>query len=129
MIYFTAHTFKCVCHCRRGMFRVLGMYNFGTDMNTYLILCMIFFIKPLTPLLKLLTRNLYYLPIISCCLLKVMKRLLFVPFFKKPEIKVQLEQHMFFATWLSLFHISVWWNALTTDSSWQNVCCRKYSKL
>ena len=28
MIYFTAHTFKCVCHCRRVMFRVLGMYNF-----------------------------------------------------------------------------------------------------
>ena len=24
MIYFTAHTFKCVCHCRRAMFRVLG---------------------------------------------------------------------------------------------------------
>ena len=30
MIYFTAHTFKCVCHCRRVMFRVLGMYNFET---------------------------------------------------------------------------------------------------
>ena len=29
MIYFTAHTFKCVCHCRKAMFRVLGMYNFG----------------------------------------------------------------------------------------------------
>ena len=29
MIYFTAHTFKCVCHCRRALFRVLGMYNFG----------------------------------------------------------------------------------------------------
>ena len=29
MIYFTAHTFKCVCHCRREMFRVLGMYNFA----------------------------------------------------------------------------------------------------
>ena len=29
MIYFIAHTFKCVCHCRRAMFRVLGMYNFG----------------------------------------------------------------------------------------------------
>ena len=28
MIYFTAHTFKCVCHCRRAMFGVLGMYNF-----------------------------------------------------------------------------------------------------
>ena len=31
MIYFTAHTFKCVCHCRRVMFRVLGMYNFATS--------------------------------------------------------------------------------------------------
>ena len=29
MIYFIAHTFKCVCHCIRVMFRVLGMYNFG----------------------------------------------------------------------------------------------------
>ena len=29
MIYFTAHTFNCVCHCIRAMFRVLGMYNFG----------------------------------------------------------------------------------------------------
>ena len=29
MIYFTAHTFICVCHCIRVMFRVLGMYNFG----------------------------------------------------------------------------------------------------
>ena len=28
MIYFTAHTFNCVCHCIRVMFRVLGMYNF-----------------------------------------------------------------------------------------------------
>ena len=34
MIYFTAHTFKCVCHCRRAMFRVLGMYNFGTQINS-----------------------------------------------------------------------------------------------
>ena len=24
-----AHTFNCVCHCIRVMFRVLGMYNFG----------------------------------------------------------------------------------------------------
>ena len=32
MIYFTAHTFKCVCHCRRAMFRVLGMYNFAGSM-------------------------------------------------------------------------------------------------
>ena len=33
MIYFTAHTFKCVCHCRRAMFRVLGMYNFDQSLN------------------------------------------------------------------------------------------------
>ena len=33
MIYFTAHTFKCVCHCRRAIFRVLGMYNFGCFQN------------------------------------------------------------------------------------------------
>ena len=35
MIYFTAHTFKCVCHCRRAMFRVLGMYNFASDPKKY----------------------------------------------------------------------------------------------
>ena len=34
MIYFTAHTFKCVCHCRRAMFRVLGMYNFDGYIKT-----------------------------------------------------------------------------------------------
>ena len=33
MIYFTAHTFNCVCHCIRAMFRVLGMYNFGRLIN------------------------------------------------------------------------------------------------
>ena len=33
MIYFTAHTFKCVCHCKRAMFRVLGMYNFDCWTN------------------------------------------------------------------------------------------------
>ena len=33
MIYFTAHTFKCVCHCIRTMFRVLGVYNFGFPPN------------------------------------------------------------------------------------------------
>ena len=33
MIYFTAHTFKCVCHCIRSMFRVLGMYNFALPPN------------------------------------------------------------------------------------------------
>ena len=33
MIYFTAHTFKCVCHCRRAMFRVLGMYNFAFSLE------------------------------------------------------------------------------------------------
>ena len=36
MIYFTAHTFKCVCHCRRAMFRVLGMYNFGAKVKQVL---------------------------------------------------------------------------------------------
>ena len=43
MIYFTAHTFKCVCHCRRAMFRVLSMYNFAYTLkdifrlpNTYI---------------------------------------------------------------------------------------------
>ena len=35
MIYFTAHTFKCVCHCRRAMFRVLGMYNFGVRFDVF----------------------------------------------------------------------------------------------
>ena len=35
MIYFTAHTFKCVCHCRRAMFRVLGMYNFGAGTKVF----------------------------------------------------------------------------------------------
>ena len=35
MIYFTAHTFKCVCHCRRAMFRVLGMYNFAITFNLH----------------------------------------------------------------------------------------------
>jgi hypothetical protein len=35
MIYFTAHTFKCVCHCRRAMFRVLGMYNFACYPTSY----------------------------------------------------------------------------------------------
>jgi hypothetical protein len=26
---FSAHTFNCVCHSKRSMFRVLGIYNFG----------------------------------------------------------------------------------------------------
>ena len=26
---FSAHTFNCVCHSIRSMFRVLGIYNFG----------------------------------------------------------------------------------------------------
>ena len=34
MIYFTAHTFNCVCHCIRAMFRVLGMYSFAVRQNT-----------------------------------------------------------------------------------------------
>ena len=38
MIYFTAHTFNCVCHCIRAMFRVLGMYNFDTQINVENIL-------------------------------------------------------------------------------------------
>ena len=33
MIYFTAHTFKCVCQCIRTMFRVLGVYNFADNMK------------------------------------------------------------------------------------------------
>ena len=33
MIYFTAHTFKFVCHCIRTMFRVLGVYNFDTMLD------------------------------------------------------------------------------------------------
>ena len=33
MIYFTAHTFNCVCHSIRTMFRVLGMYNFESGTN------------------------------------------------------------------------------------------------
>ena len=33
MIYFTAQTFKCVCHCRKAMFRVLGMYNFAAGVK------------------------------------------------------------------------------------------------
>ena len=36
MIYFTAHTLKCVCHCRRAMFRVLGMYNFASKPTVWL---------------------------------------------------------------------------------------------
>ena len=35
MIYFTAHTFNCVCHCIKVMFRVLGMYNFGINIKKY----------------------------------------------------------------------------------------------
>ena len=35
MIYFTAHTFKCVCHSIRTMFRVLGMYNFVLPLETW----------------------------------------------------------------------------------------------
>ena len=46
MIYFTAHTFKCVCHCIRTMFRVLGVYNFApiikTGMKNYADLTIIF---------------------------------------------------------------------------------------
>ena len=31
MIYFTAHTINCVCHSIRTMFRVLDIYNFGSN--------------------------------------------------------------------------------------------------
>ena len=27
----SAHTFNCVCHCMKSMFRVLGVYNFAWD--------------------------------------------------------------------------------------------------
>ena len=37
MIYFTAHTFKCMCHCRSAMFRVLGMYNFAYRLYEYIL--------------------------------------------------------------------------------------------
>ena len=37
MIYFTAHTFKCVCHCRRAMFRVLNVYNFVSNIKHKII--------------------------------------------------------------------------------------------
>ena len=37
MIYFTAHTFNCVCHCIRAMFRVLGMYNSMTTLLTHTV--------------------------------------------------------------------------------------------
>ena len=37
MIYFTAHTFQCVCRCIRTMFRVLGVYNFASAINLNLI--------------------------------------------------------------------------------------------
>ena len=30
---FSAHTFNCVCHSIRSMFRVLGINNFGSNMN------------------------------------------------------------------------------------------------
>ena len=50
MIYFTAHTFNCVCHCIRAMFRVLGMYNFvsGYRLNGRII----FLIEDLAGLYK-----------------------------------------------------------------------------
>ena len=36
---FYAHTFNCVCHSIRSMFRVLGMYNFVLGMQTRSIQC------------------------------------------------------------------------------------------
>ena len=38
MIYFTAHTFNCVCHCIRVMFRVLGIYNFEAGHSWFIII-------------------------------------------------------------------------------------------
>ena len=35
---FYAHTFNCVCHSIRSMFRVLGIYNFASDMKIAKIL-------------------------------------------------------------------------------------------
>ena len=32
--HFTAHTFNCVCHCIKSMFRVLGVYNFGYQLKS-----------------------------------------------------------------------------------------------
>ena len=40
MIYFTAHTFQCVCHCIRTMFRVLGVYNFGLELDQDQEMCL-----------------------------------------------------------------------------------------
>ena len=37
MSYFTAHTFKCVCHCIGTMFRVLGVYNFDLGLKVRVI--------------------------------------------------------------------------------------------
>ena len=62
MIYFTAHTFKCVCHCRRAMFIVLGMYNFG--------FCLV------KGCLKHAIQELFFAPFIFNCL-KIMKSLLY----------------------------------------------------
>ena len=32
---FSAHTINCVCHSIRSMFRVLGIYNFGTFITIF----------------------------------------------------------------------------------------------
>ena len=32
----SAHTINCVCHSIRSMFRVLGIYNFGFQCNSYI---------------------------------------------------------------------------------------------
>ena len=57
MIYFTAHTFNCVSHCIRLMFRVLGMYNFGVvlgcEIYSWLTISIFFDLKqPLQPQIK-----------------------------------------------------------------------------
>ena len=35
IIYFTAHTIKCVCHRIRSIFGVLGLYNFGQNLKNF----------------------------------------------------------------------------------------------
>ena len=48
MIYFTAHTFNCVCHCIRAMFRVLGMYNFDNRSKQFFKFTMCSSVRSLT---------------------------------------------------------------------------------
>ena len=73
MIYFTAHTFKCVCHCRRAMFRVLGMYNF--DYGLYLFCTAKFLIGSATKIFLKCTRKRKYVQIAGCTVMKKGKNL------------------------------------------------------